>query len=186
VTSAIVRRAERHGCSEAPWVTDGEIYEFIGRHLPMIPVLHQRFYGTAQKLKSRGIDWREYLLHEWHSDESVATILRLLEDDNLKQEERAQRYAELTGRSVRHFYNQLKSLRCAAGRKGVQFCSKQQVAQPGHTAKLQVPVKCRVVEPIRQRAEKSPVIDNPQTESTKPELADTETYPAAGAQESLP
>ena len=171
----------------AGWFTDGEIYEFVGRHLPLIPVLHQRFYVTAQKLKSLGIDWREYLLHEWHSDESVATILRLLEDDNLKQEERAQRYAELTGRSVRDFYNRLKSLRCAAGRKGLQFCSKQQVAQPGHTAKLQVPVKYLVVEPlagagtepIRQR---SPVIVNPQIESTTPELADTETCPAAGAQ----
>ena len=131
------------------WFGDTEIYDWIARHLQHIPQHSMRFYIRSLELKSSGIDWRDWLLHEWHKNSAIAIILRLLEE-NLTQGERAKRYSEQTGRSVRDFYNQSRKFKQRKKQKPLQFCSKTKPEILPSTAKLQASAQCQMMEPVKE------------------------------------
>ena len=84
----------------ARWFKDEEIYEFIGRHLPIITTPSFRDYDIAQRRKELGRDWQKTLLNRWVDDEKVALYIRVSSEHALcTSAQRETRFAELGGGS---------------------------------------------------------------------------------------
>lgn len=65
-----------------------QVYEFIGRHLPMLLTLSFRTYLAAQQLKSAGGDlWKEYI-RSCFMDGTLAEVAALLDDTQSFQSDR--------------------------------------------------------------------------------------------------
>jgi hypothetical protein len=76
------------------WFGDHEIYEFIGKHLYLIPRPSFRFYIKAQERKANGINWRADLIEEWQGEE-LRRIHEIEEDGTLNTvKQKAQRFVE--------------------------------------------------------------------------------------------
>ncbi|MCG3147976.1 MAG: hypothetical protein PCFJNLEI_01417 [Verrucomicrobiae bacterium] len=105
----------------ASWFTDAEIYEYIGRHLPLIGSHSLRVYGAAAELKRAGQDWRECLRRNWKLDPQESRVLQLLEQ-SLSQAERARRFVASGAGVERTYYNVYARIisRCP---NPLQFCS---------------------------------------------------------------
>lgn len=83
------------------WFDDREVYEFLGKLLPMIPAVSMRHYCKGSQLRRAGLaDWRTSLLQMVMADGRVACVLAMHHDPSLRSEEaRVVRFIETTGAS---------------------------------------------------------------------------------------
>lgn len=94
------------------WFYNQEIYNFIGRHLDLIPDLSMRDYAKANELRNAGLDWKAYLIKRWIKDEFTTQVLLLLSDSSYKTEkERVAEFIERTGACRATYYNVKRRLR---------------------------------------------------------------------------
>jgi hypothetical protein len=69
----------------ADWFTDREVYDFIGRWLPLIAGLSMRDYVKARAMKAAGLDWPAILHRQWKSGK-LARIAALRGDSSFASE----------------------------------------------------------------------------------------------------
>ena len=83
------------------WFDDREVYEFLGKLMPMIPAVSMRHYCKGSQLRRAGLaDWRASLLQMVVADGRAACVLAMQQDPSLRSEEaRVTRFIELTGAS---------------------------------------------------------------------------------------
>lgn len=83
------------------WFTDPEVYEFLGKLLPMVPAISMRHYCKGSQLRRAGLaDWRTSLLQMVMPDGRVACVIAMQHDPALRSEaERAERFTAMTGAS---------------------------------------------------------------------------------------
>jgi len=100
------------------WFDDPEIFEFIGRHLPLITRPSFRLYSTAKKCKQSGMNWRDLILRTIENEATSKMILvaRLLADpsyDALPAPEAARKKAfKQMGGGDRATYHRHKKTLC--------------------------------------------------------------------------
>ncbi len=92
------------------WFDDAEVYDFLGRLMPLIPALSMRHYSKGSQLRRAGLaDWRASLLQMVVPDSQVACLLSVQHDPVLHSEEdRVAKFTAATGAS-RATYFRLKS-----------------------------------------------------------------------------
>lgn len=92
------------------WFDDAEVYDFLGRLMPLIPALSMRHYSKGSQLRRAGLaDWRASLLQMVVPDSQVACLLAVQHDPVLHSEEdRVAKFTAATGAS-RATYFRLKS-----------------------------------------------------------------------------
>lgn len=119
-------------CRATGFCQDREVLEFIGQKLTLTGGrLTLRQYQKAQDLKQADLDWRGMLLDVWQLPAAQALVVSLLDEADLRMEERASRFAA-AGHSARNFYYIYERLREAGAvskpkrskTNGLQFCSK--------------------------------------------------------------
>ncbi len=83
------------------WFDDREVYEFLGKLMPMIPAVSMRHYCKGSQLRRAGLaDWRTSLLQMVMADGRAACVLAMHHDPSLRSEEaRVERFIEATGAS---------------------------------------------------------------------------------------
>lgn len=83
------------------WFDDREVYEFLGRLMPMIPAVSMRHYCKGSQLRRAGLaDWRTSLLQMVVPDVRAACVLAVQHDPSLhSEEERVDRFISNTGAS---------------------------------------------------------------------------------------
>jgi hypothetical protein len=83
------------------WFDDREVYEFLGKLMPMIPAVSMRHYCKGSQLRRAGLaDWRTSLLQMVMADGRAACVLAMQHDPSLRSEEaRVMRFIEITGAS---------------------------------------------------------------------------------------
>jgi hypothetical protein len=83
------------------WFDDAEVYEFLAKLMPLIPVVSMRHYCKGSQLRRAGLaDWRTSLLQMVVQDGRAAGVLAALHDPELHSEqERVARFTALTGAS---------------------------------------------------------------------------------------
>ena len=83
------------------WFSDGEVYEFLGKLMPMIPAVSMRHYCKGSQLRKAGLtDWRTSLLQMVVPDRRAACVLAMQHDSSLRsEEERVLRFMAITGAS---------------------------------------------------------------------------------------
>ena len=100
------------------WFDDDEVYEFIGKYLAFIRHLSMRDYVEASKVKNAKkvkIDWKQALHNHWKLDEKIVAVVNLLEDKNLSQNERVERFCRITGGSRATFFRTLQEVKRIMG-----------------------------------------------------------------------
>ncbi len=92
------------------WFDDAEVYDFLGRLMPLIPALSMRHYSKGSQLRRAGLaDWRASLLQMVVPDSQVACLLAVQHDPVLHSEEdRVAKFIAATGAS-RATYFRLKA-----------------------------------------------------------------------------
>ncbi len=92
------------------WFDDAEVYDFLGRLMPLIPALSMRHYSKGSQLRRAGLaDWRASLLQMVVPDSQVACLLAVQHDPVLHSEEdRVAKFTAATGAS-RATYFRLKA-----------------------------------------------------------------------------
>ncbi|MCE7974793.1 MAG: hypothetical protein DYG92_10815 [Leptolyngbya sp. PLA1] len=83
------------------WFNDGEVYEFLGKLIPMIPAVSMRHYCKGSQLRKAGLtDWHTSLLQMVVPDRRAACVLAVQHDSSLRsEEERVLRFIAITGAS---------------------------------------------------------------------------------------
>jgi hypothetical protein len=83
------------------WFNDPEVYEFLGKLMPMIPAVSMRHYCKGSQLRRAGLaDWRTSLLQMVVPDARAACVLAVQHDPSLQsEEERVERFIANTGAS---------------------------------------------------------------------------------------
>lgn len=83
------------------WFSDAEVYEFLGKLMPMIPAVSMRHYCKGSQLRKAGLtDWRTSLLQMVVPDRRAACVLAMQHDSSLRsEEERVLRFMAITGAS---------------------------------------------------------------------------------------
>lgn len=97
------------------WAPDRDVYDFIGRHLHLIPEPSMRHYVEGADLKKAGLDWEQALLETWNVDPRVRVLLRLLGDTCLQPADRVETFKRETGASRRTFFYLQSQIRKARG-----------------------------------------------------------------------
>lgn len=83
------------------WFDDPEVYQFLGRLMPMIPAISMRHYSKGSQLRLAGLaDWRTSLLQMVVPDGRAACVIAMQHDPALhSEEERVVKFAAITGAS---------------------------------------------------------------------------------------
>ena len=98
----------------ATWFEDQEILDFIAPLIPHLQHLSMRVYLNALASKNAvksGLDWRQDVLQELNIDPVTTTIVELLQDKSLSQNQRAKKFTEKTGHDRATFFRRLKAMR---------------------------------------------------------------------------
>ncbi|OQB82629.1 MAG: hypothetical protein BWX88_03842 [Planctomycetes bacterium ADurb.Bin126] len=97
------------------WLDDPEVYDFVGRLLPMIPAVSMRHYCKGSQLRRAGFgDWRNSLLQMIIPDRRVACVVAMQHDPGIRSEQqRVARFVATTGAS-RATYFRIKARLAAA------------------------------------------------------------------------
>ena len=92
------------------WFDDQEVYEFLGRIMPVIPSISMRHYCKGSQLRRAGlVDWRTSLLQMIIPDGRVACAIAVQNDPGLRSEQqRVDRFIAVT-RSSRATYFRIKA-----------------------------------------------------------------------------
>jgi hypothetical protein len=91
------------------WFKDDEIYEFVGKHLTMIPSLSMRDYVNASYAKNANIDWKTTLLANWCSDKKLY-LVQTLQNMQFSSEKDRIEFFIAAGYGSRATYFRLKNL----------------------------------------------------------------------------
>lgn len=83
------------------WFDDSEVYNFVGKLVPLIPAVSMRHYRKGSQLRRAGLaDWRTSLLQMTIPDRRIAAVISIQDDPDLESEhERAARFTSVTGAS---------------------------------------------------------------------------------------
>ena len=83
------------------WFNDSDVYEFLGKLMPMIPAVSMRHYCKGSQLRRAGLaDWRTSLLQMVVPDGRAACVLAVQNDPALCSEgERVAKFTAITGAS---------------------------------------------------------------------------------------
>lgn len=83
------------------WFDDREVYEFLGKLMPMIPAVSMRHYCKGSQLRRAGLaDWRTSLLQMVVPDARAACVLAVQHDPSLHSEDdRVMKFIAVTGAS---------------------------------------------------------------------------------------
>jgi hypothetical protein len=102
------------------WFNDPDVYEFLGKLMPMIPAISMRHYCKGSQLRRAGLaDWRSSLLQMAVPDSRAACVLAMQHDPaSSSEEERVQRFTAMTGAS-RATYFRIKAKLAVPSRSGV-------------------------------------------------------------------
>ena len=93
------------------WFEDNEIYDWFGRHLPLVVSPSMRQYVRAAELKAAGLDWRQMVLQE-ALPEKTSLVAELKADDRLQSEpERVQEFVRRGGGCRATYINHARRLR---------------------------------------------------------------------------
>lgn len=93
------------------WFEDNEIYDWFGRHLPLVVSPSMRQYVRAAELKAAGLDWRQMVLQE-ALPEKTSLVAELRADDRLQSEaERVQEFIRRGGGCRATYFNHARRLR---------------------------------------------------------------------------
>jgi phage N-6-adenine-methyltransferase len=65
------------------WFRDLEIFDFVGAHLHLNLKPTMRYYTRALEVKTADLDWEDWLLTQWLSDEDLVKVAALLSDPAL-------------------------------------------------------------------------------------------------------
>jgi hypothetical protein len=96
----------------ADWLTDREVYEFIGCHLPLIPELSMRDYWRAERLKKQGgMDWRAALHRQWRSGRLVQVVELRSDPSFASEEDRARAFVSRSAGSRATYFRCVERLR---------------------------------------------------------------------------
>lgn len=97
------------------WLDDPEVYDFIGRLLPMIPAVSMRHYCKGSQLRRAGFgDWRNSQLQMIIPDRRVACVMAIQHDpESRSEQQRIARFVATTGAS-RATYFRIKAKLAAA------------------------------------------------------------------------
>lgn len=95
----------------ADWFVDREVYDFMARCMPMIPMLSMRYYAKALRLKNAGLgDWRHSVLQMVLADRATAMVLGLQLDAELTEKQRVDRFTAQSGQSRATYFRIKKQL----------------------------------------------------------------------------
>lgn len=110
------------------FVSDDEVYRFVGDHLPLFARLDLRLYGKATEVKATGVRtgrpdlWQEYVRSHF-ADDTRRVLLELLRSPDFDSDHlRAAKFRELTGKSERTFYRSRQDLVGRLGEAVVNAC----------------------------------------------------------------
>lgn len=97
----------------ADWCADDLVYEFIGRHLGLVPHVSMRWYAKAARLRNAGFtDWQTSVLQMMLADRDLAIVAALQSDPTLRTDaERVATFKSRAGRSRATYYRLKKRLR---------------------------------------------------------------------------
>ena len=98
----------------ATWFKDKEILNFIGSFIPHLTHLSMRVYVNAvaaKKAVKSGLDWRQDVRQELNIDPVTVTIMELLQDKSLSQNQRAKKFTAITGHDRTTYFRRLKAMR---------------------------------------------------------------------------
>jgi len=97
------------------WFDDQEVYEFLGKLIPVVPAISMRHYCKGSQLRRAGLeDWRNSLLQMIIPDSRAACAIAIQHDPELHSEqERVARFTATTGAS-RATYFRIKAKVAAA------------------------------------------------------------------------
>ena len=96
------------------WFEDDEVYNFIGNNLSFIKRLSMRDYIEASKMRTAKhvkIDWKRALFDHWKVDDKTVAVAMLLEDGQLSQKQRIERFHRITGGSRATYFRKLEEVR---------------------------------------------------------------------------
>lgn len=96
----------------ADWCEDDVVYEFVGRHLGIVPHVSMRWYAKAQRLRHAGFDdWQSSVLQMMCGDKALAAVAALLADPRYESEkDRVAAFREETGLSRASYFRLKKRL----------------------------------------------------------------------------
>lgn len=88
------------------WFDDREVYDFLGKLLPVVPAISMRHYCKGSQLRRAGLDdWRNSLLQMVIPDRRDACAIAVQHDPALSSEqERVARFIATTGASRATYY----------------------------------------------------------------------------------
>ena len=95
------------------WCEDDVVYEFVGRHLRIVPHVSMRWYAKAQRLRRAGFaDWQSSVLQMMCGDHSLATVVAVMADSGFKSEhERVAAFHAATGLSRASYFRLKRRLK---------------------------------------------------------------------------
>lgn len=94
------------------WFEDREVYDFLGKLLPLIPEISMRHYCKGAHLRRAGLtDWRRSLLQMVLPDARKAAVVAVQNDPALTTEEqRVAEFVSITGASRATYFRAKASL----------------------------------------------------------------------------
>lgn len=106
-----IHRYVKEELGHLPEIYNQEVYGFIGDNLDIITDPSIRHYRNALKLKDAGINWRVVLIESFGLNENQMCVLKLCQDANMPDNQRAEEFAKTLGLSTRTYWRTKSDLR---------------------------------------------------------------------------
>lgn len=92
------------------WFDDPEVYDFLGRLLPLVPAVSMRHYCKGSQLRRAGLtDWRNSLLQMIIPDRRAVCVIAVQHDPKLRLEQDRVAYFTATTGASRATYFRIKA-----------------------------------------------------------------------------
>ena len=109
----------------ATWFRDQEVFDFLGRHLHLIPSPSMRHYARALELKSAGVDWRAASLGIWLSGPALL-VAKLKADPSFgSEEDRVRAFVDQGGGCRATYFNHARKLQAPAEPPHIDLAANQ-------------------------------------------------------------
>ncbi len=117
----------------ATWFRDLEVFDFLGRHLHLIPSPSMRHYVRALELKAARLDWRALSLAPWLSDAALL-VAKLKADPSFSSEEsRVRAFIDQGGGCRATYFNHARKLQPPAEPPNIDLAANQTGVDEGGT-----------------------------------------------------
>jgi hypothetical protein len=115
----------------ATWFRDQEVFDFLGRHLHLIPSPSMRHYARALELKRAGMDWRSTALGPWLSGPALL-VAKLKADPSFDSEEdRVRAFIKQGGGCRSSYFNNARKLQPPAEPPNIDLAANQPGVEGG-------------------------------------------------------